>query len=331
LSEAISNEKFRDEDWWHRLESHRRELRLKALLGIQDPEARKATIRAEIQLCRLDPCHYIEQWCWMEDPKQTDPWRRKVPAVLWPGQRKLVRFLLSGLELGQPRVVVKGRELGVSWTATFLIYNLFREEMGLKWKLMSRTEGLVDGDDDSLFAKLRWNHGLQPEFLKPPVRMKAMSMRNQLTKGELAGESTNKGAGRGGRRRGILVDEMAHIDPAPLQNKIWTSIQSVARSIWAVSSPQGPGNKFAQLVETLPSECVMVMPWQTDPRRDEEWRHEQLRSMTEEEFAQEHEGKIVTLFSGRVYTARKPVVEYWGDDGHFHGEGCEGMEKKEPI
>lgn len=267
----------------------------------------------------------------MEDPKQADPTRRKVPAVLWPRQRELVEFLVRGLEEQKPRVVIKGRELGVSWTSTFLIYNWLREDVGFKAKLGSRKEDLVDGDDDSLFAKIRFNHALQPDFLRPPLRSKNMSLRNEATKGEVVGEATNAGFARGGRRRVMLLDEFAHVDPQPLQQRIWTSIQSVAASIWAVSSPAGPGNKFAQLVESLPSDCVMVMPWQTDPRRDEEWRQAQLQAMTEEEFAQEHEGKVVTLFSGRVFTARKPVVEYWGEDGEFHGENTGHLAARKPV
>lgn len=324
LEKPIGNEAFRDPLWWHRLEMNRRRLRLQALLAIEDPEAKKATLRAEIALCRMDPCHWIDNYGFMEDPKQTDPERRKVPAVLWPGQRKLVEFLMSGLNEEAsarnqtlPRLVIKGRELGVSWTAQLLIYNLLREEPGFKAKLGSRKEPLVDGDDDSLFEKLRFVHGCQPDFLKAPIRFRFLRAKNLLTKGEVTGEATNPGFARGGRRRVMLIDEFAHIEPAQLQARIWTAIQSVASTLWLVSSGNGPGNKFAELLEKLPADCVMEMPWQTDPRRDEEWRREQLKNMTEEEFAQEHEARIVVMRSGRVFTARKPIVEYWDDEASF--------------
>lgn len=323
LGTPIHAEWLEREDWWWALETKRRRDRLVALLS-GEPSEVLARVKAEVTLCKYDHVHWFNNYAWMENPtlKASESHLRELPGVLWPKQEELVEFLMSGYRDAKPRLVGKGRELGVSWIACALIYNLFREESTFRAKLGSRKEQLVDGDLDSLFAKIKFLHERQPDFLKPPMVTRLLKLTNVATKGEITGEATNAGFGRGGRRGVILLDELAHVE-APLQSKIYVSIQRAMRSLWMVSTYNGPGNKFAELRSSLPEDCVMEIDWRTDPRRDEEWRLEQLEHMTEEEFEQEHGAKIVTLRAGKMWTPVKREILY-------HDETPEWRDRVQP-
>jgi len=316
---------FEDEDSWWAAEVHRRQLRMAAFAAIEDPGAREQTLAAERELCRLDPIHWAENWAWLYDPKQSTPMRRELPAVLWPRQRDLVRFLLAQTKRGKPAIVPKGRELGVSWCALLVIYNAFRTEWGFSAKVGSRKEEFVDDYSmDSLFGKLRFIHDRMPDFLRPKIRDNFCKFRLEATSSEIAGEATNAGFGRGGRRRIMLLDEFAHVMPETLQSAVYTSVETVATTTWFISSPNGPGNKFARLVKDSPDDCVFEMNWRADPRRPPEFKTEKLiplGTMTDDEFEQEHEGRIVTLRSGRVWNIRRPITEYHDFDPEFQRIG----------
>lgn len=302
---------FENDEWWWALECKRRKDRLDRILGIPDAALRMETIQAEILLCREDPVYFINNYCWMEAPKDLRQHMRDLPAVLWPKQRELVSFIEERYQASRPALVIKGRELGVSWIACMWNYNKFREEHKFRAKFGSRKEQLVDGDEDSIFAKLRYIHARMPGFLKPPVRDRNLKLTNTATGGEITGEATNAGFARGGRRATINLDEFAHVEPIAVGGKIWTSIQGSARLFFIFSSPNGPGNKFAELYEkVLPKESIFDMDWTSDPRRDEEWKRKQLETMSEDDFNQEHGAKIIVMKAGKIWTPKKAEVSY---------------------
>lgn len=201
-------------------------------------------------------------------------------------------------------------------TALQVILALWSDEIGFRAKLGSRKEELVDGNLDSLFANLRFQREQLPEFLKPPVLDQTLLLTNLLTGGEIAGEATNPGFGRGGRRRVILLDEMAHILPAKQQDEVVASLRSVAASNWYISSPKDKTGKFFKLWRDLPSASVFESDWKADPRRPSDFPATTMveEGMTQEEFDREFGAKFVNLLrTGRVYTVRRPLVEFYDD------------------
>lgn len=310
LQTPVAHGVYESEDLWWATETWRRSERLRVLESAGD-----AALAADLEMCARDAIYWIENYAWMFDPKQDEPERRKVPVVLFPRQKDLVLFLLSGVREKKPRLVLKGRELGVSWSSVFLLYWLQNYEESFTAKVGSRKEDLVDdGTIDSLFGKLRYCEDNDADHLRSRMRSRTLKLQNAESGAEITGEATNAGFSRGGRRRVILLDEFAHVE-SPLQSKIWNSTASVAASRWIVSTPAGPGSKFADLVKTLPADCVMTLDWETDVRRPANFKALCLeQGMTDDEFAQEHEAKIVTLRTGRIWNVRLPIVEY--DDDH---------------
>lgn len=313
LNEPTPHLRYESEDLWWAVETYRRTERLRQLQA-----AGRVALDADRELCRADPIYWIENYAWMFDPKQDEPERRKVPVVLFPKQKELVGFLLSGVRMKEDRLVLKGRELGVSWNSVFLLYWLQNFEPQFTAKIGSRKEDLVDdGTIDSLFGKIRYCEENDAPHLKSHMTGRTLLLQNAAMQSELLGEATNAGFGRGGRRRVILADEFAHVE-TPLQAKTWNSTASVAASRWVVSTPAGPGNKYAELVKTLPAHCVMTLDWTTDIRRPPSFKADCLaKGMRDDEFAQEHEAKIVTLRTGRIWNFRLPIVEYHDEHPDF--------------
>lgn len=301
-------------------ETIRRRHRVAALLGIEDPKARSATLAAEVLLCKRDPIYRAEQYGWVMDPNAEDPNLFVVPFVPWPEQRRMIRFAMRHLVEKKVAVFVKGRKMGATWTLLHLIYGLFCEEKGFRAKLGSRKEELVDGNADSMFAALRFLHAQQPPYLKPILDDKSLQLTNVLTGGEIAGEATNAGFGRGGRRRILLLDEFPHILPVRMQSEVWASITSVANTTWALGTPKGPRGKFHRLYETLPADSVFQSDWRADPRRPSDFRETTMiaEGLSPEEFEQEYEGKFVTLRTGRVFPdARQDVFQFNDETPEF--------------
>jgi len=104
----------------------------------------------------------------------------------------------------------KSRDMGASWLACLAFAHQFQfERRRVSFLMVSRKEGLVDGDQDSLFAHIDFVLDHQPAWLAPPIRRKKLTFQNLRTGSVIEGESTTSNIGRGGRRGAILIDEFA--------------------------------------------------------------------------------------------------------------------------
>ncbi len=301
--------------WWD-AEVDRRTTRLDQIQSIPDEIERAAILTTDYEMCRRDPIYWIEQYGWLINPKEDDPTTREIPFHLWPRQRDLVEFLLGCRRAGKTGLVNKARELGVSWTCMLLCQHALLFESRFSAKVGSRKEEFVDSQsEDSLFGKLRSNYRMLPAHLKASIKQKYMAIRNTDSMSEIIGEATNAGFSRGGRKTIMLLDEFAHVHPQ-LQVAIWMAIQTVARSIWVVSTPNGKGDKFFDLYENLPEGQVFEMNWRADPGKPHDFREQTIRpvgELTEGEFGQEHDCSFTATTIGKIWVVRKPAVEYNDD------------------
>lgn len=328
LNDPCRWQEFKDqgfnEDVWWACEVQRRMLRLRALASVPDAHARHAIIEAERLLCAADPIHWIENYVWIEDPKQDQPERRELPLVLWPAQVQLVHRIEDSIRRGVDLVIVKGRELGASWICqTMLLHHFCFEDSRFLAKSVSRKEAFVDDRTvDSLFGKYRYIIERLPGFIRPSLtRDKHMLILNGRTGSQLSGESTNEDLGRGGRQRVMFLDEFARVDPGR-QESVFLATETVASARIFASTPAGPGNRFAKLLATHHN--VFEMSWESDPRRDDSWKAKKahLDPLT---FEQEHGAKVVTLGSGRIWHARRTRDEYRDSDPRFRPEWRDRM------
>ena len=129
---------------------------------------REQILQAESSRCLRNPFHWLRNYVWIQDPKATEAELRVLPLIPWPGQKRLIRFLLTGYLQSRRRLVNKAREIGATWLAVALIYWLWLSTPRFYALLGSRKEKLVDDRTPmSLFGKLRFIHETQPEWLRP--------------------------------------------------------------------------------------------------------------------------------------------------------------------
>lgn len=343
LFDPVRVETLPDRDKWWYLEVQRRLVRgemFAKLFASQDPNDR-ATIAAERALCRRDLAYWMDNYLWVKSPQDIDiteasgnPFGNSTPLVLWPRQRALVEWFLGRLRDGRVGLVPKSREVGVSWILCGAIYILSSSLRGFSSHLLSRSERLVDDTNerdrkraaglggggsstDSLFGKLDYIHRCQPAWLAPRIEQPRhpMSYRFLDTDALITGESTNRGAGRGPRKSVVLVDEMPAMDTGD-QESIWRSLASTAKCRVAVGTPGLPWCKFEKLRQSLPAEAVFELDWDSDPRRDLEWKRKQIEDLGSiEDFLTEYGMSPIVPSAGRVWRdVRSEDVAYAEDE-----------------
>ena len=285
------------------------------------PDEQQNALSLDREMCARSFSHWARNYAWIVNPHADKSFLREVPYHPWPKQLELVEWLDERVAAGEPAVINKGRCLGISWTCLLLCCHRWLFESLFGAKIGSRKEKLVDdGTLDSLFGKLRHTVSKQPRHLRPSFEGRVLKLQNLDNKSELVGEATNEGFARGARRTVAMIDEFAHIHPT-MQARIWLAIETVAVSLWMPSTPNGKGNKFFDLYENLPSQCIFEMDWRADPTRPADWKEKQIRPigrLTEAEFAQEHEGDFSAVLTGKIWQWDRELEygeSYWNAQG----------------
>lgn len=291
-------------------------LELERRLSLASACMRNDRLRAlEIEMCRLDPVHFANNWLWTFDPREQPA---NLPFQLWACQEELLRWIEERYQSREGGLIEKSRDMGASWVfvAWFLHSWIFKD--GFFGRLGSRKEELVDDStEESLFGKLRYALHRLPRFLMPkgytPKKHATfLLLRNPDNDNKLVGESANQDFGRGGRSSATLLDESASI---PKSESVLASISQNSNCVFHLSSPKGKNNAFYRLKHktTIP---VKTLHWSQDPRKDEAWYEKQKELLLPWEVGQELDlsydvetgEKIYHRFSRQWHVA-KEVIE----------------------
>lgn len=270
-----------DLDWWL---DERERLISKCL---QDPK----TLRAFIEECKEDPLFWMRYTAWAFDPRKKSG-SVEEPFVPWEFQEEFIVQLVASLQRAQNDalfrenfVIDKARDMGASFCVLY-VFQWFWQFHGASFIIGSRKEEEVDkiGDMDTPFEKLRFNIVRQPEFLLPQgfdVNSKKFSKERLLSSrppgqggAQIVGESANENFGRGGRALAAFCDEFQKWE---FDEQSWRSLSGTVKVRIAVGTPDGPFNRFAQLVHKLDpngkpaqEECTHVrLHWHRHPDRQE--------------------------------------------------------------
>jgi hypothetical protein len=111
----------------------------------------------------------------------------------------------------------------------------------------------------------------------------------------------------------VLFDEFSRVEDS-IQGLAWLSLETVARSRFAISTPNGRGNHFHGLWTAHPAERRLQLDWRTDPRRGEAWFEglvvENGGQLTWDEREQEHACSFGGVSGLRVLRADAEKVLY---------------------
>lgn len=280
-------------------------------------------LKIETELCRRYPIHFVNNWCWTFDPRETPA---NVPFRLWACQEEFFQWISDRFEGRENGLIEKSRDMGASWVfiCWFLHAWLFRP--GFFGRLGSRKEELVDdGTEDSLFGKLLYAYRRLPWFLRPQAFQEKkhstfMLLKNPENGNKIVGESANEDFGRGGRSSATLLDEAASI---PRSEKVLTSVNNNTNTVFHLSSPKGKNNAFYRLKHKtkIPT---FSLHWSRDPRKDDQWYEAQKEILLPWEVGQELDlsydvetgEKIYQRFSRQWHVAKEiihcnPDFEQW--------------------
>jgi hypothetical protein len=274
---------------------------------------------------RTHPVDFIQHWMNTYDPRNAggrNP--AKMPFVLFPRQREMIRFLLAVLRAGEPGLIEKARDMGATWlSCAFSVWLwLYWDGASIGWG--SRKEQLLDqsGDPDSLFEKMRLLiRDLPPEFLphgfNPRRDMTAMKIINPENGASITGEAGSN-IGRGGRKLIYFKDESAHYErPEQIEAALGdnTNVQI------DISSVNGLGNVFHRRREAgrewqsgqnggeahAGVTNVFVMDWRDHPNKTEAWYNARRKKAEADGllhvFAQEVERNYAASVEGVIIPA----------------------------
>lgn len=226
--------------------------------------------KAEIERCRSDIVHFVNHWCWTYDPREEV---KTIPFALFAKQEDYLRWLTDRESLQEPGLVEKSRDAGVTWLCCAYAIHGWIFRPGYAVGFGSRKLELVDtiGDLNSIFEKLRFLLAHLPGFLRPVgfnPKKHAMSCRllNPQNGAAITGEGGDQ-IGRGGREAIYFVDEAAYIERPALVDR---ALSATTRVRIDVSTPNGPGNSFAQK-RFSGRVKVWTFQWRDDPRKDDAW------------------------------------------------------------
>lgn len=224
------------------------------------------------------------------------------PFVTYPFQDKFILDLKEGIEVGEDVFCDKSRDMGVTWMVigVFVWFWLFSVKR-VQFKLGSRKEDYVDksGDMDTLFEKARYMIDRLPAYLLPlgfdrRKHSTYMKLYNPYSGSALIGEATNRDFARGGRQNAVLFDEYEAWEMA---DEAWRSASDATPCKIPIGTPQGSGNKFADLARGNEIKRKHHLIWYLHP----------LKAVTSKEHIEER------VNPGLVYDK---VGRYWVQFSH---------------
>jgi len=230
---------------------------------------------------RDHPAQFIIDWGMTYDPRNSARGLpNTLPFLLFPKQEELADWILERWRAGEPGLIEKSRDMGISWLVMALACTLclFNREFSIGCG--SRKEDLVDtlGDPDSLMEKARMFLELLPLEFRGGWNRKNDSAFMRLTFPETGSIFTGEAGdniGRGGRQSIYLVDEAAHLARPKLVD---ASLSQTTNCRIDLSSVNGRANSFAErrFSGKIP---VFIFDWRDDPRKDEVWYEKQVSEL----------------------------------------------------
>jgi hypothetical protein len=197
--------------------------------------------RAVFNECRDDILFWFDWFAYTFNPRVKPA---HLPFNLYPFQKNVVLLLQKCIDEGEPLIIEKSRDMGLSWLVmlTFQWFWLFHD--GVDFLCGSKVQDDVDkkGDRSTLFQKFRFNLDYQPLWILPEMHrfhdsfLKILNPRNGNT---LAGQAATSDFGRGQRYRAVLMDEIAR---HPYGQYAYESVSHSTNCVILLFTPFGKAN-----------------------------------------------------------------------------------------
>ena len=184
-----------------------------------------------------------------------------------------------------------------------------------------------------IYSRVRTAYELLPNWLKPGVKEYGKEHMRLANDSKIDISTTTSTAARGQTSNILIIDEMAFIQDT-FMDEFWGSVIPIVSSskkskIFAVSTPNGTGNKFYQTyTEAERGEngwSSQRIDWWEVPGRDEKWKIDTSNSLgSQESFDQEFGNVFIELGTSPVdaellehFRAISRDPEMVMEDGHY--------------
>lgn len=264
--------------------------------------------------CSQDPNYFIEKYIRIVNVDQG-----LVPFKMYDFQKKIVqtihdnRFTIAKLP----------RQSGKSTTVVSYILHYILFNPSVNVAILANKQAVAR----DLLAKIKTAYEYLPKWIQQGV--------GEWNKGTIILENgsrvlasaTSSSAIRGGSYNLILLDEFAFVPPGIAEEFFSSAYPTISSGkttkVVIVSTPKGLNMYYKLWVEAEEKRNEFVpieVHWSDIPGRDKEWKEQQIRNTSEEQFRQEFEcdfiGSADTLISAhklKSLTFRKPM--YQDDNG----------------
>jgi hypothetical protein len=258
-----------------------------------------------------DIVHFFRYYAWGFDPRPDSP-LSIVPFELFQFQQRYIEWLNYLVFVRRTSgVVEKARDMGATETALRWAIHNWRFKQGFSAILLSANEDLVDSkkNENTLFEKVRFQLRMLPQWLLPKefdiIRdLPYMNIANEEKKSALHGYAPTANVGRQSRATAVLLDEFAAWPFGGFPQH--TALSATSKSLIALSSVQGKGNKFGDLCNDSVT-AKFIMDWREHPWKDNRWYNSLpygyiSPSMDAQQIAQEIDRDFNASQPGKVFT-----------------------------
>jgi len=208
-------------------------------------------------------------WTYGVDIDKGGTEKAALPFITWEFQDENILEIVAAIEKGENVFEDKSRDMGATWIILGIFFWFWLKSGGSNFRIGSRKEDYVDksGDMDTLFEKLRFMAARMPRWMLPKgfdlkKHSPYMKLINPENNNAIIGEATNKDFARGGRQRAVLFDEFQAWETA---EEAWRSASDATRCKIALGTPDGAGNKFAELERTDEVKKKLRLWWWKHP------------------------------------------------------------------
>lgn len=233
--------------------------------------------RAMLQACKQDVLFFFSAWCWVYEPrirfgKDGKRLPKTMPFIPWEHQIPVIREVDANLGL-RDIGVIKSRVQGMSWIALLFAVRDWIFEQGSKVGLVSNTEANADtpGNMDSLLAKVDWEIFHLPKWMVGERdvdwkrNLNEHSLVNLRNFSQINAFAATGNAGRGGRYKWFLADELAFWDFGA-GARLMESIRSSTECRLVISTPNGSSGVYYNFMHAPSSNLVRLkLRWQDNP------------------------------------------------------------------
>lgn len=267
----------------------------------------------EWEKCRRDAKYFIDTYCWTFD---SSTGKKQIKFKLFDKQRHLCDWYEERWTTKTPGIVVKSRQVGVSWVFCALAVHawLFRE--GIVWGFGSNKVDNVENKSSpkSLFSHVRFLIERLPKWMIPSFDMIKhglyLNITNPSNGNVIIGEGGDN-IGRGGNTSTYVVDESAFTDRPEM---IDAALIANSKVIIHVSTPNGLGGPFYTKA-TSGAYSVFRFHWRDDPRKTQEWYDAQCLLYPKHLIASEFDLDFSASAEGVVVPSEfvQAAVKLWND------------------